>query len=229
MMTKDEAIKEYGFSTASLKWIPKGGDLMKYVGQDVVFVDFRKLEDGTWTSECKPGHILAIGDFNAISMTYRVKYQVGKDPTIYYETIIPEGFSFDIAGAGIQNKMCRFIPESLHMACIEEEQFYQRLGELWDKKSSIPTLALQSLSSSKEKHKTLNYCKHIAVVGKTDEGQTLYFKLSGFKLKTVKGGLKELTLMDEQKRALIVTGSEDAKEYVWPGVGTLKLIDLEGE
>lgn len=143
MMTKDEAIKEYGFSTASLKWIPKGGDLMKYVGQDVVFVDFRKLEDGTWTSECKPGHILAIGDFNAISMTYRVKYQVGKDPTVHYETIIPEGFSFDIAGAGIQNKMCRFIPESLHMACIEEEQFYQRLGS-----SGIRKIQFQPLLSS---------------------------------------------------------------------------------
>lgn len=228
-MTKEDAIKEYGFSTASMKWIPKGGDLLKYVGQDVVFVDFRKLEDDTWTSECKPGHIVAIKDFNPVSMTYKIEYTIGGDPTIHFETIIPEGFSFDIAGGGIQKKMCRFIPDSLHMACIEEEQFYQKLGELWDKKDSLSTASLQTLSSSKEKHKTLNYCKHVAVVGKTDEGQTLYFKLVGFKLKSVKGGLKELTLMDSEKRAHIVVGEENAKEYVWPGIGKLKLIDLEGE
>ncbi len=75
-MTKEEAISVYGFSTASLKWIPKGGDLFKYVGQDVVFVDFRKLEDGTWTSECKPGKINWIGNFNPMTMTYYIKYQI---------------------------------------------------------------------------------------------------------------------------------------------------------
>lgn len=226
-MTKEEAIKEYGFSTASLKWVPRGGELLKYVGQDIVFVDFRKLGNNAWTSECKPGKIVWIGDFNPTTMTYKVKYQVGKDPTVLTETIIPEGFSFDITGGGIQNKMCRFIPESLHMACIEEEQFYERLGELWNKRDTLPIESLQTLSSSKEKHKTLNYCKHVAVVGKTNEGQILYFKLCGFKLKTMKGGMRELTLIDAEKRTLTILGASDAKEYDWNGIGKIKLIDLE--
>lgn len=232
--TKLEELKKlYGFSTASIKWIPEGGDLLRYIGLEVVFVDFKKDDKGEWSSTFKPAKILNINDYDPISMTYNIKYQLDGEDGWKEERIIPEGFSFDIAGAGIQNTMNRFIPESMHLACIEEDQFYKRLFELHAKRDTLTTQALQSISSSKEQYKTLKYACNIGAVCKTVDGFTLYFRVCGLKLRHQKGKTYELTLIDTAKHSYVINGiTDDDKSYKWrvggEEIGELKLIDLQG-
>ena len=41
MKTKFQEFKErYEFNSGSVKWIAEGGDLLKYIGEEVVYVDY---------------------------------------------------------------------------------------------------------------------------------------------------------------------------------------------
>lgn len=236
MMDIDKLKELYGFNTASLKWSPEGGDLMNYIGLGVICVDFEKDSSGKWGSTTYPVVIKEIGDYNPQSMTWIIKYYKLDDPDkkILEEQIIPEGFSFSIADNGLQSKMLRFIPEHLHIKCMEEAAFYERLEKLYDTTDTLPLENVQQISSSKERKNLLRYTHNICAICKVkDTGEILKFRLWDLKLRAVKGKASEITLVDEDKNTYILKVREDEKKYSWSvdgkEIGDLKIIDLQGK
>lgn len=231
--TKKEELKElYGYSTSSLKWVPEGGEILRYIGQDVVFVDFKRT-GSDWSSTYEPAKIINISDFDPITMTYKIDYSLESDGQSHSERIIPEGFSFDIAGGGLQDRMNRFIPQSLHLKCIEEDLFWKRLTELYTKRDTLAISSISNISSSKEQDKTLKYACNIGAVTKTPSGDILYFRVHGLKLRHLKDSTCELSIVDSEKRAYTIKGIlESSKSWTWTVdgevIGQLKLIDLAG-
>jgi hypothetical protein len=227
----EELVEFYGFSTGSLKWVPEGGDLLKYIGQTVVLVNFEKDDTGNWTSKYEPAVIDRISDYNPADMTYKVTYKVG-DSEVKEIRIIPEGFSKDIASAEMSATMKRFIPQSLHASCVEEEQFYTRLREEWNDMKTMKVEGLLEITKNKDKERILRYCRNVCVVAKTPADDMLYFRLSNIKIRQVKCGRYEVTLVDGSKREYVVYISREEKEdkLEWKCcgelVGDLVIIDL---
>lgn len=229
----EELVLRYGFSTSSLKWVPEGGELLKYIGQEVAYIDFSKDDQGKWSSVVKVAVIDSISDFEPVTSTYSISYRIigdeCSDDTLCTERIIPEGISYSIIENPGLMKMNRFIPESLHLECVEEEQFYTRLGNLWETRDTLPIEALQTISSSKDRDRTLRYYRNIGATIKTESGEYLYFRISNLKLRPIKGG-SELTIVDGDKNTFIFKISKDLKSYSWIEgkeiIGELKLIDL---
>ena len=94
----------YGFSSGSLKWIPEGGDILNYIGQEIVYVQYDKPNpsEDVWVNSFKNVKVLEIGDFDPLTITYNIKYQFYESGVpvgdVLEERIIPEGFNYDITG-----------------------------------------------------------------------------------------------------------------------------------
>ena len=51
---KEILVSDYSFNKASLKWIPGGSQLMEYIGQEVVFVDYKRADaESQWEISIK--------------------------------------------------------------------------------------------------------------------------------------------------------------------------------
>ena len=85
--------KRYGFNKGDYKYIPAGGEILKYIGQPMIFVDFKKDENGDWQSNFETAFIDSISDFDPMTMTYNCKYKL-VDGVQKEIRIIPEGFSW---------------------------------------------------------------------------------------------------------------------------------------
>ena len=246
MKTKFQEFKErYEFNSGSVKWIAEGGDLLKYIGEEVVYVDYKRSDKGEWNSTVERAKIVTIDDFDPVTMTYHIKYQLldreSKDE-ILEERIIPEGFSFDIMGQGIQNSMNRFTPFSLHTLLVEEGQYYKRVDKLWDERGTLPFGALKALNDNKDLTKTLKYAKNIVVAvkptheveGQEDleyDDQLFVFRLSNLKLKHDYKDSWRLFMTDWDGHTYNVLISEDEDDFYefsigQEVIGDLKIIDL---
>lgn len=237
----------YGHNSGNLKWVPKGGVLLKYIGNDVVFVDFKK-ENGEWKSTLDQAHVIAIDNYDPVSMTYDITYTLASDPLKekIVEKIIPEGFTFDIMGQGLQESMHRFIPIELHCAVLSEELFYQRVGKLFDSKPTLDFEALKVISGSKEQDKTLKYARNlVAAVRPTKKAEDnpdeleylediFVFRIHELRLRREGKGFWKLLMYDDQKKLYSVTVNENEPEEFYElyigqeYIGDLKVIDLIG-
>ena len=219
----DALKKRYGFHKGSYKYIPAGGEIMKYINQPVVFVDFKKNEDGEWTSSFESAFIESIGDFDPMTMTYLCTYKLS-DGVGKSLRIIPEGFSWgDPEESGV---MQRFIPLSLHYTMQEDELFYNRLKEIWDKRLTMPIEGLKSISDSKEQEKTLKYTHNIGALIKTSDGSLLWVRLYKLGLSHKNGENYNLSFGDERNRWSVTIKKSDT-EYELKDVGKFKIIDLQ--
>ena len=246
--TKFEEFKElYGFNSGSIKWIPRGGELLKYIGQEVVLVIYNKDEKGEWKNTFKAANVISINDYDPVTMTYNIKYQVldngipkGEPKE---ERIIPEGFSFDVMGQGLQNTMNRFIPYSYHLSVIEEEAYYKRVGDLFDNRDTIPFEAIKTLAQSKEQVNTLGYAKNIvAAIRPTKEiegedtddleytDELFVFRINQIKIRHEHKDIWRLIISDMNNRSYSVVATENDTFYelkhMGEEIGDLKLIDL---
>lgn len=246
--TKFEEFKElYEFNSGSLKWIPKGGELLKYIGQEVVLVIYSKDENGEWKNTFKAANVISINDYDPVTMTYNIKYQVLNggipDGEPKEERIIPEGFSFDVMGQGIQDTMNRFVPYSYHLRVVEEEAYYKRVGELFDSRDTIPFDAIKTLAQSKEQGNTLGYAKNIiAAVRPTKEiegeetedleytGELFVFRVNQIKIRHEHKDTWRLIISDINNKSysVVVTAEDTFYElrHMGENIGDLKLIDL---
>lgn len=220
-----EALKKrYGFNKGSYKYIPAGGELLKFIHQPMIFVDFKKNEDGEWNSLFESAFIESIEDFDPMTMTYKVKYKLMSDGVEKELRIIPEGFSWgDPEETGI---MQRFVPLSLHYQLQEDELFYKRLQELWDTKDTMLLESLKTLSESKEQEKTLKYTHNIGALIKTfDDSKLLWVRLWKIGLSHKNGEYYNLSFGDERNRWTVTIKKGDT-EYELKDIGTFKIIDL---
>ena len=224
--------KRYGFDKAAAKWIPGGGEILKLIGVEVIMVDFIRNASSGWTNKIKKAYIKSISDYDPMTMTYLCQYRLvdeDKETSWREIRIIPEGFSFE--NPEETGKMIRFVPYSLHCKMAEEEAMYCRLGELFDKRKTLPIENLKQISGSKEQEKTLTYACNIGAVIKTEDNQILYFRIHKLNLRHNYKDNYNLTITDESKKAytIPITMSEENYVFKFNGdrIGLLKIVDLE--
>jgi hypothetical protein len=249
-MKVEQFKKQYSYNSGDTKWLPTGGDLLKYIGGEVIRIHYTRKEDGTWMNSFATAHIIDIYDYNPATMTYTIKYYLSEneegkeDKTEIEEIIIPEGFTFDIMGQGIQSTMNRFMPYSLHCAVVEEEKFFGRIDSLWDETKTLPFGAIKAISESsgKDQRQLLQYGKNIvAAVRETvqdeedpdtynDTGKLFLFRIGQLKLSHDYKENWRLMLYDTKgEQAINIVISETEEDYYEvPEIGDLKLIDLMG-
>lgn len=220
-----EALKKrYGFNKGSYKYIPAGGELMKYIGQPVVYVYFKKNEDGEWVSTYQGAIINEISDFDPMTLSYLCKYKLD-DGNSQEMRIIPEGFSWgDPEESG---EMKRLVPLSFHYTLQEDELFFNRLKTIWDSRDTIPLESVKILNDSKEQEQTLKYTHNIGALIKTsDDNSLLWVRVYKIGLTHKNGEYYNLSFGDERNRWTVTVNKSD-KEYELKDIGTFKLIDLQ--
>lgn len=222
----------YGFNKGNTKWISDGADILKYIGIEVIFINFNKDADGNWVNKIKRALILSISDFDPMTDTYLVKYRIvneDKDTSWREIRIIPEGFSF--GNPEETGNMVRFVPYSLHCEIAETEAFYGRLFELFTKRDTMPFKSLEQISVSKEQDKTLNYRCNIGAVIKTVDNEILWFRISKLTLKHSYKDKYKLIISDSANKTYLIDISSKEKEYKMTlgneEIGVIKIIDLE--
>lgn len=235
---KKEFVERYSFDSGSLKWIPKGGELMNYIGSEVMYVEFTKQPDGKWANKFFPAIITAIGDYDPITLTYQIDWIVvnGDKKENKTERITPEGWSLDILGQGTQDTMNRFVPYSLHSRVVEEESRYHYYAQLWEERNCLGHKFLQNIAHSAEQHKMLTYAINLQAIVKGWEdpeaeelvyrNEVMAFRIRKLSYKHVKGKTWRLSLYDWDNNLTTVEMEEDAEYAEIPGIGDLKVIDL---
>lgn len=250
-MSKYEELKKlYGFNSGDVKWLLDGAEFLKYIGQELVYIDYKRdPETKKWSTTLERARLVGVDSYDPVTLTYDVKYQLldreNKDEVLTLK-IIPEGYSFDVMGQGIQNSMKRFTTMSLHGKVVEESIFYNRCSELFNKRKTLPWEAVKTLAANSELAKTLQYAKYIAVVikhafelyGVDDEMEydpqegVLQFRLSDIRIKHDYKNIWRLTLVDKNKKSYTVEVDTEADEeyyelkYQGEYIGDVKLIDL---
>jgi len=227
MKTRQEILKEkYGFNKGSYKYVPRGAEILKMIGQNVIKVEYDKKEDGTWNTKFGPALLVSVSDFDPINMSYKAVYQeVGKEETEEF-TMIPEGYSW--ADSENVSHIIRLLPGSMHCQLMEDELFYERLKTLWETRPTLDFIALTGLASSKDKDTSLRYSRHLACLIKLeDEEDVLYFRIHKLNLKHKSGKDYALSLWDGDDNSIRALIKSDEKEYNFElGIGKFKIIDL---
>lgn len=242
IMNKELAkkIEEWSLGKNNYKLIPPGGEILKYIGSEMLLIEFTKGEDGVWTSSKPyPVFIQRIGDYAPMTGTYMVTYSVTLDKS-KTETlaITPEGFSFN--NPDEEGWMKRFISYSLHFKTMEEELFYGRLKTKFDSSEGVlPPDVIAILQAGKQKE-SLGYHNYIAAVIDTDTPEGIHQGILSFRI-------SEITKMDKRPKYWSFgirdwggyfmgiqkyqehEGSWIAKDFKINGVilGDLKIMDIE--
>jgi hypothetical protein len=225
--------KLYALEPDSVKWVPEGGELLQYVGQRVVYLDFEKKEDNSWQPKgIQEAIILEINDYDSKSMTYHIKYKLGE--TVLEERIIPEGFNAEFTQGDKKDKLNRFIPYSTHFKLMENELLYVRLRKLFNERDTLEISELMNLNSSKEQTRELLYTRNIgAIIESADDNKTImYFRITRLKFYHHLNQPSQLVIYDDihQKSFAVSLEDEDAEynlKYKGEEIGKLKLIDLQ--
>ena len=227
-MERLEKLKDaYGYYKRSYKYITPGAEILRYVDQNVICVNFSKNEEtGEWESNYENAHINSIDDFDPMTMTYNCKYSLVNSENKREDKeirIIPEGFSWgDPEETGT---MIRFVPMSVHFTMVEDEIFYDRVKKLYEEKETLEIESLKSLSSSKDQEATLKYSCNIGAAIKLEDGDVLWVRLHKINVKHRNGTKYCIVFGDDKNTWSVLADTEDA-EYEIRGLGMVKIIDL---
>jgi hypothetical protein len=217
----------YGYSKGNYKYITPGAEILKYVGQNVVIVDFKK-EDGTWKDNIRYGLLKKIEDFDILTMTYMCTYSFDGETEEHKIRIIPEGFSFEDPEK--TGTMTRFIPMSLHFKMVEDEYFYtKKLRDLYDNSTTMPVDALQVLSDSGDQKATLRYAKNIGAAIELEDNSLVWIRIQKLKLIHKKGTKYFLSFGDENENISMIIDTDLDRDYYTNRYGKIKILDLEYE
>lgn len=240
-MEKSNIIKlfkeEYSLSLNSKKWISKGGEILNYIGQNVLLVDFRKeSEDSGWTTTQELVSVIGISGYDEMTGTYLIAYNKEGVSEAVTERIGPEGFSFNIPERDLW--MHRFLPFSLHIQMTERELTYKRYGELFRTKPSMSLNEIRAYCRGKQKE-TVGYKNYIALITDTDVEGGLGVGITQFRIKqfTMPVGNQSVTTVGikDQKDNLIMARIKtdtdtEAFDLSINGtyIGKAKFIDIQG-
>lgn len=236
-MTKEEALKKkYGFSMGDHKYVLSGGEIFKYVGQEVVLVEFTKNEEtNDWENTIRGVTLKSVSNFDLPTMTWVCKYQDGEEEKEV--KIIPEAFSFEEKGLDESKHMIHLISYSKHYEMMQDSQFFTRLEELWGKKEMLSKETLSAYNKMKVPEAVLGYTHNIGALVKLNDD--LYNKdrgESGFLWIRITKQLSfhhtsgdKFRLMfvnDDRSWSSVIDLSSGEKEYDFEGMGKFKIIDL---
>lgn len=221
-MDKNKLKKVYGFDKGDYKYIAPGAEILRYIGQIVILVNFKKDEEGKWTNTMEKVLIDSIREFDAVTMTYNCVYKT-EDKKRHEVRIIPEGFSFgDPEKTG---EMKRFMPYSLHCQLVEDEAFFDRLKRLYKSKENMSVELLKYVSEDKNQAEVLKYSHNVGAAIMTEDGDLLWIRIHKLKISHKSGKKYYLSFGDDKNNWNILIDSEQ-KEYDFPEVGKFKIIDL---
>lgn len=236
-MSKTELSKlktEYGYSPASYKYIPMAFELMKCIGQPVVMVTYTKEDkdpesedkESTWSTDIKMVRLVSIYDHDPMTMTNKLKYNTSLEDTGGEEVEVrvqPEGYEF--VNGEETGTFRRFQPVSLHHQMMEDELFFARLRNLFDSRDTLSFEELKTISESKNQGQVLCYSHNIGAAIELEDGDLIWIRLHGLKLRHRKGNMYGLFFSSDGKEWSTIVYS-DEKEYKIGDWGKLKIIDL---
>ena len=183
---KEILVSDYAFNKASLKWIPGGSQLIEYIGQEVVFVDYTRAgAESDWKIDIKRALIQTIHDFEPMTGTYEIIFSLigeGENGTdlLQRERVIPEGFSYN--NPDESNWMHRFVPYSLHFKMGETEIMYMRMQKLFETRAGMTMGEIKKLQTEDPKKKLEFFNNVRAIVDTNVEGGlgigTLTFRIT---------------------------------------------------
>ena len=181
---KEILVSDYSFNRASMKWIPKGGQLMEYIGQEVVYIDYtRQSAEENWTIDIKRAFIQSIHDFEPLTGTYEIIFSLtGEEDNpeeFKRERIIPEGFSYN--NPDECNWMHRFVPFSIHFKMGETEMLFARLKSLFDTKGGMTMAEIKKIQVE-DPQKKLGFFNNVRAVIDTDVEGGLGLGLLSFRI-----------------------------------------------
>jgi hypothetical protein len=115
----------------------------------------------------------------------------------------------------------------MHCKLVEDELFYERLKELWNR-DTLPIDSLMGLSSSKDKTASLRYSHHLACLIKLEgEEDILYFRIQELNLIHRSGKQYALNIKDGEGNPVKMLITSEMKDYEFEnGIGRFKIIDL---
>ena len=160
--TLQKKIESWSLGKDNHKLIPEGGEVLKGAGSEMLLIEFTKKEDQWTASDPIPVYVSRIGDYNPMTGTYNLTYNE-KDKEAITTQITPEGFSFNQPEE--EGWMKRFITYSLHFKTMEEEIYYSRLREKFEKSEGV--LGIEQITVL-QKSKTYQYHNYISAVIDTD-------------------------------------------------------------
>lgn len=206
MSAQLEAIKKScGYNPASPKWISRGGELMKYLGVEVMKIDFKR-EGETWKTDMGRALLLQANNYDPLTETVELVWKdvdytkPEEEWEIKTTKIVPPGFSFE--NPEESGEMTRFLPYSLHTEKIETEAYYAKLGFLFGmegKEDRSMTLEnIQALASSRDRVNSLCHIHFIAAVVKPVGSDEIYTYRLG-----------DITLRHQFKSVWKVTAKDD--------------------
>ena len=229
METREELLKKkYGYNKASYKYIPAGSVILKYIGQIVILIDFKKESEEWKIESVKHAQIVSISDFDPMTMTYLCKYKLNedeKDSNPREIRIVPEGFSW--GNPEETGEMKRFMPYSLHCELVEDEAFWSRLSDLWEKRSTLKVEELTTISQSKERETLLKYSHNIGALIKLNKsGDYLWTRITGLSISHKVGTKYKLKFENDKETWTMLIDSGDTVYDFENGIGQVKIIDL---
>ena len=223
------------------KFIQQGGEILKYIGSEMLLIRFKRNEDGVWATDTPdPVFIVSIGDFEPMTGTYKAVYK-GKDSEEEELRITPEGFSWNIPEE--DGWMIRLVSYSNHFKMMEEELFYRNLETLYSSdKNVLGPQEISQFSVGKERKHRLDCLNYITAVINTNvegglgEGM-LAFRISEVTRIEKRGKKWELGLRDQDGDYISVSKfieNPDTHQWYSPGftiegkvLGDLKIVDIE--
>lgn len=176
--------KNCGYDPASPIWISRGGELMEYLGMEVMRVDFYKEGEGEnaeWKNTVGKSLLLRADKYDPNTETVElvwkdVDYNKPEEEWEEHTTkIVPPGFSF--GNPETEGKMTRFIPYSLHMKKMETEALFAKLGFLFQDQTNNKALGMNeinNIASSRDRINSLGHIHNIAVVVKPTNEEEIY-------------------------------------------------------
>lgn len=232
----------YGFREGIKEYIPQPGELLKYIGEDVVLLIYQKdKETDKWGITNCIVKIQFMGDYDPMTGTYKLRYDTGKEKKdseatenytegIHELRVFSQGFSFE--NPEETGRSLRFIPFSYHYKFAEFQDFYIKLRKNYDSYQTLPIPSLEQISKSKNQKEVLESTYLCAVI-KMADGEVLQFRITALKIKHRSGKSYALTLDNPQQKnyTFMIMGDQSeygfayGKEYI----GTLKIVDLGGE
>lgn len=235
--TTVERFKElYGFREGVEGYIPQSGELLKYVGDNVILLVYTRSEDGKWSISNHIVKIEWIGNYDPMTGTYELHYSTGttdkesSEASMKSIRILSQGFSFE--NPEETGKSLRFIPFSYHYKFSEFQDFYLKLRSNYNSYKTLSISELDQIYKSKDQDGIFQP-KYICAVIKLEDGEILHFRITSLAIKHRNGTNYALTIGNDKGRTYTFMISSTSEEYDFSygreHIGTMKIIDLGNE
>ena len=231
MSTKKKSLKsvlteDCCFNRASLRFVPEGGEILKYVGCDVFHVKLtRDNSESPWKVDQKMVRILDISNWEPMSGTYKATYTDFENT--YEMRMIPEGFQFE--NSEETNNMERFVPMSIHFTLTELDVFFKRLEHLFETRPSLPIEAIKKIQESKQEEQ-LGYFHNVGLLVKNPEVGMCFVRIYKITLPVKFGKEWKFSVSDKEGNIFPIKIHEekDTQHFYLNGenLGEFKIIDI---